>query len=243
MNEISAFALLCVSSFLTLVNPLNVLPVFMTMTGSLETRERNRIAKRASITAFFTMLFFAFFGQVAFKLLGISVNGLRIVGSILFMTVGYDMLQAKGVRTKPKAKEVGTADEDNDISITPLAIPIIAGPGAITNSIVLMEDATGFAKKVVLIVTMILINVLMFYSLKASNKINKTLGSTGNRVLTRLMGLIIMVIAVEFFFAGVKPFLQDIFMLENTQLNIPNIEEMQIGTDSTLQDVKNLKTE
>ena len=98
----------------------------------------------------------------------------------------------------------------NDISITPLAIPMICGPGAITNAIVLMEDASSPEKKVVLIFIIFLVMILTYLILFSSTKIIKLLGETGNNVLMRLMGLIVMVIAVEFFFSGLKPIVQDI---------------------------------
>ena len=97
----------------------------------------------------------------------------------------------------------------NDISITPLAIPMICGPGAITNSIVLMEKATTLEMKLILIAVISLVMLLTYIILLSSSKIIKLLGETGNNVLMRLMGLIVMVIAVEFFFSGLKPILAD----------------------------------
>ena len=155
-----------------------------------------------------------FFGQWVFQLFGISVNGLRIVGGVLFFTMGYDMLQGKTARTKQPA-DTNRKDEHDSISVTPLGIPLIAGPGAITNAIVLMQDAHEVTQKVILIASMAFICLLMFISLRASEKITRILGETGNRVLVRLMGLIIMVIAVEFFFAGLKPIVQDILTLSS----------------------------
>ncbi|MFT5916690.1 MAG: multiple antibiotic resistance protein, partial [Bacteroidia bacterium] len=197
MDDIFTFALLCVTSFITLVNPLSVMPVFISMTGSLEKSERNKTARKATIVSFSTMVVFAFFGQVLFSIFGISVDGLRVVGSVLFFTIGYDMLQGNKVRTKSQKKDV-VMDDDHDVSITPLGIPLICGPGAITNSIVLMEDASSMTKKGVLIGSMLLINLIMFLSLRASSRITIAIGETGIRVMTRLMGLIIMVIGVEF---------------------------------------------
>jgi multiple antibiotic resistance protein len=207
MDDIFTFGLLCITSFITLVNPLSVMPVFIAMTEPLEQSERNKTARKATIVSFSTMVVFAFFGQVLFSIFGISVDGLRVVGSVLFFTIGYDMLQGKKVRTKAQKKDV-VMEEDHDVSITPLGIPLICGPGAITNSIVLMEDASSMTKKMVLIGSMLLINLIMFLSLRASSRITKAIGETGIRVMTRLMGLIIMVIGVEFFFAGVRPFVE-----------------------------------
>ena len=209
MNDIFSFALLCFTSYLTLVNPLGLMPVFMGMTSGLDHHERVVIARKALIVAFIAMVAFAFSGQFIFNFFGISINGLRIVGGFLFFNMGYEMLQAKLSKVKVTQTEVDNSEVD-DISVTPLAIPMICGPGVITNSIVLMKDADGAEFKVVLVSIMLIICLLTFVILLSAGKILGFLGSTGNKVLMRLMGLIIMVIAVEFFFSGLRPILQDI---------------------------------
>jgi len=184
------------------------MPIFMTMTGALSVTERNKTAKKATIAALITLVVFAFSGQVLFKFFGISVNSFRMVGGIIFFLMGMDMLQARLAKTKVRGSDVKSYI--NDISITPLAIPMITGPGAITNAIVLMEDATTWQMKAVLILSMIVVMALTFIILFSSTKIMKLLGETGNNVMLRLMGLIVMVIAIEFFFSGLKPILVDI---------------------------------
>lgn len=208
MNELFTFFILAFTSFFSLINPLGTMPVFMTMTSSLTDTDRTHTAKKASIVAFITLLLFAFSGQLVFKFFGISVNSLRIVGGVIFFLMGMDMLQARLGKVKVKDSEVKSYV--NDISITPLAIPMICGPGAITNAIVLMEDAADYRYKIILIFTMMLVLIISFLVLVSSSKIMKLLGETGNNVMMRLMGLIVMVVAVEFFFSGLKPILQDI---------------------------------
>jgi multiple antibiotic resistance protein len=142
-----------------------------------------------------------------YKFFGISLNSLRIVAGIIFLIMVTGTLPARIGQVKIKESEVKTYV--NDISVTPLAIPMICGPGAITNSIVLMEDSSTLARKIVLfssIILVLLITYLVFYS---SSKIIKMLGQTGINVMMRLMGLIVMVIAVEFFFSGLKPIVLD----------------------------------
>ena len=118
------------------------------------------------------------------------------------------MLQAR--LNKVKVKESEVKKYVNDISITPLAIPMICGPGAITNSIVLMEDALNIKFIIVLFLAIFTVMILTYFILASSTKIIKILGETGNNVMMRLMGLIVMVIAVEFFFSGLKPIILDI---------------------------------
>lgn len=208
MNEIISFALLSFTSFFTLINPLGTMPIFMTMTSDLEHKSRVRTAKKAVIVSFLTIVAFALTGQLLFKFFGISVNSFRIVGGVIFFLMGMDMLQARLGKVKVKESEV--KKYVNDISITPLAIPMICGPGALTNAIVLMEDASNIGKVVVLFLAIFLVLLLTYLILISSTKIIRFLGETGNNVMMRLMGLIVMVIAVEFFFSGLKPIIIDI---------------------------------
>ncbi len=150
---------------------------------------------------------FAVTGQLLFRFFGISVDSLRIVGGVIFFIMGQDMLQARLGNTKITESEM--EKHITDISITPLAIPMICGPGAITNAIVLMQDAVNAEMKLILIITIFVICVITYLVLIAASPIMKVLGETGNKIMLRLMGLIVMVIGVEFFFAGLKPFVQE----------------------------------
>jgi len=200
--------LLYFTSFITLVNPLGIMPVFLTMTGNLTKSQRRKTALKATVTATITLILFAFAGKYLFDFFGISVAGLKVVGGVLFFIIGYDMLNARLSQIKITKEEAEKYVED--ISITPLGIPMIAGPGAITNAIVLMGESTDYTSKMVVIVSILLVAVTMLFSLFGAVGINKFLGEKGNKIMMKLMGLIVMVIAVEFFFAGIKPYIQDI---------------------------------
>ena len=208
MDTLLPFALLCLTSFFTLTNPLSIMPIFLTMTDGFSDMERKAIVKRATILSFITLVMFAVSGQLLFKFFGISTNGFRVVGGVIFFAIGWDMLQARITKVKLKEDEIKTYAKD--ISITPLAIPMICGPGSITNAIVLMEEADTFWMQVVLIASIAIVYLLTFIILRAATRINKIIGETGNNVMMRLMGLILMVIAIEFFVSGIKPILIDI---------------------------------
>lgn len=216
MNELFAFGLLTFTSFFTLINPLGTMPIFMTMTAGLDDSHRTKTAQKASIIAFLTILLFAFSGNLLFNFFGISVHSFRIVGGVIFFIMGMDMLQARLGKVKVIDSEVKSYV--NDISITPLAIPMICGPGAITNAIILMEDANSYAKKSVLIFTILIVMIITYVILYSASRIIKLMGETGINVMMRLMGLIVMVIAVEFFFSGLKPIIIDII---NTSATMP----------------------
>ena len=210
MNELYTFTLLAFTAFFTIINPLGTMPIFMTMTASLSKKQRKQTAKKATIVAFFTIITFAFSGQILFNFFGISVNSFRIVGGLIFFMMGWDMLQARLGSFKHTDDENKIDAYIEDISITPLAIPMICGPGAISNAIILMEDANGYYQKAVLIAVIALVLFITYLILVGASKITEKLGSTGNKVMMRLMGLIVMVIAVEFFFSGLKPIILDI---------------------------------
>lgn len=200
--------LLCFTSFFTLTNPLGTMPVFLTMTNGMNDHERKAIVRRATIVSFITLMVFTFSGQFLFKFFGISSNGFRIAGGFIIFKIGFDMLQARYSNAKLKEEEVKTYADD--ISITPLAIPMLCGPGAIANAIMLMDDASTLSLKGTLIGIIALVYFITFLILQASTRLVRILGETGNNVMMRLMGLILMVIAVECFVSGLKPILIDI---------------------------------
>lgn len=213
MDTLLPFALLCFTSFFTLTNPLGTMPVFLTMTNGMSDDERKTIVRRATIVSFITLMVFTFLGQFLFKFFGISTNGFRIAGGIIIFTIGFDMLQARYSKAKLKDEEVKTYV--NDISVTPLAIPMLCGPGAIANGIMLMEDADTLIKKILLVSVIASVYFITFLILRASTRLNKYMGETGNNVMMRLMGLILMVIAVECFVSGFKPIMIDILQQAN----------------------------
>ncbi len=210
-HELLTIGILYFTSFFAIINPLGVMPVFLTLTSDLSDREKKRTAFKAVFTAFITLILFALSGQLMFKFFGISVDSFRVVGGIIFFIMGYDLLQARISKIDMDEEMVQKYVED--ISITPLGIPIIAGPGSITNAIVLMEDSVTLSHKIILLLTIVLTLAVTYLVLLGGGKIGKLLGDTGNKITMKLMGLIIMVIAVEFFFAGLKPILQSIFLV------------------------------
>ncbi len=202
------FAFICITSFFNLTNPHGTMPVFLTMTKGMSEQERSQIVKRATIISFITLMGFTLLGQFLFKFFGISTNGFRIAAGFIILKIGYDMLQARFTNTKLKDEEIKTYADD--ISITPLSIPLLCGPGAIANGIILMDDANTLQLKVTLIASIALIYFITYLILRASTRLVVLIGETGNNVMMRLMGLLLMVIAVECFVAGVKPILTEI---------------------------------
>lgn len=206
------FALLCFTTFFTMINPLGVMPLYISMTGGLTEAESRRIARRATVTAVIILILFALTGKLIFNFFSISVHSLRIVGGMIFVIIGYEMLNARLSHTKHDDET--EVDFARDMAITPLGIPMICGPGSITTAIILMNESHTLVKRSILFASIILVLVVTYIILISGKKIMARLGDSGNKVLMRIMGLIVMVIGVEFFFGGLKPILRDILIIQ-----------------------------
>jgi multiple antibiotic resistance protein len=206
MEEAAAFGLLCFVSLFAVVEPLGLIPIFIGMTGGMAPAQQRTVARRACAVAFLTLFIFALTGQLIFRFFGISVDSMKVVGGIIFFLIGYEMLQARHTRTA--FDEGSRPEEDGDLALTPLGIPMIAGPGAITNVIVRWNEADSVPKQGALLAAIVLVMVSTLLLLLGARRVARVLGDSGNRVLLRLMGLITMVIAVELFFGGLTPIVQ-----------------------------------
>lgn len=210
MDSLFEFGFYAFTSLFTMMNPLGVIPLYISLTRDLPPNETKAVAYKTVFTAFITLVLFALAGKFMFDFFGVSVNSLRVVGGIIFFMAGYDMLQARFVRTKEDNEPV--KDYGSDIAMTPLAIPMISGPGSITITIVMFNDAADIAQKAVLFGVIALILAITLITFLSGKEIIKRLGKNGNRLMMRIMGLIVMVIAIELLFSGLKPILQDIFI-------------------------------
>ncbi len=211
MEKLFEYGLLAFTSLFTMINPLGIIPVYTALTANMPQKEARQVAYKAVTTALFTLLFFAFGGKFIFDFFQISVNSMRIVGGIIFFMAGFDMLQARLIRTKTDQQEMNI--NPKDIAITPLAIPIICGPGAISAAIVMMNDAHLISHKLILLTAIFIVLIITLIILLGSRKIISFLGESGNKVLMRIMGLIVMVIAVEFFVSGAEPIIREILKI------------------------------
>jgi len=205
------FALFSFVSLFTMVNPIGVIPVYTAMTTRLTPQESRRVALRASFIAFIVLLSFALTGQWIFRFFGISTDSLRIVGGVIFFLMGYEMLQARLTRTQ--YDDEPTHEYMNDIALTPLGIPVICGPGGIATVIILMNQAKSPLEAGVVLGVVFLIIAITCLLLLGSKQVTHLIGENGNKVMLRLMGLIVMVIAVEFFFSGLRPIIREILRI------------------------------
>lgn len=209
MKDQFSYLLYTFTSLFTIVNPLGAMPFFSGMTEGEDLKVAKQVAFRACLAAFTAMVFFAVSGQFLFRFFNVSVDGLRIVGGVLFFIMGYDMLQGKESRTKSVSPSEKTSIQDIRVrAITPLAIPLICGPGTITVITVLMQETQGWTQQLTLFSSAFAVCFLAYFILVGSKGIMAALGESGQKVFFRMMGLILMMIAVEFFFTGLRPYVQ-----------------------------------
>jgi multiple antibiotic resistance protein len=211
MKENISYFLLTLTSLFTIVNPLGAMPFYSNLTESSDDATARAIAYRASVAAFSAMLFFAISGKVLFHFFNVSVDGLRVVGGVLFFLTGYDMLQGRDSRTKSvSASERMSLQDVNIKAITPLAIPLICGPGTITIMTVMMQESQNLMERSLLLFSAFLVSIGTYFILLSSKKISAIIGESGQKVFFRLMGLILMMISIEYFFKGIKPYIRAI---------------------------------
>jgi multiple antibiotic resistance protein len=205
--QLLQFGLLCFVSIFMVTDPIGGLSVFVPMTSKLSHAESRRVAVRAALTAWVVLMVFALTGRLIFDLFGISVNSLRIAGGIVFFIMGYEMLDARLIHRPSDQQSVSEYIED--IAITPLGVPLIAGPAGITTVVVLANQASGeIGKHAVLIVAVSAVILLTLLLLISARRVLHALGPSANKILLRVMGLILMAFAVEFFFEGLGPMVQ-----------------------------------
>ncbi len=199
-----SFILLSFSSLFTLLNPIGTAPIVLSLTQNLSANEYKATIRKSIITACSILLVFAFMGKVIFTFYGITVYAFKIAGGILFLRIGINMLEAKISRTKSTPKESEEATDNDDIALTPIGIPLIAGPGAITSVMILSAQANSFQHKIIFYTNIVLTLFITYLILSLGKKLTKKLGTAGLRVIERIMGMILMVVAIQFIVDGLN---------------------------------------
>lgn len=197
------FSLLALSSIFFLVDPFAALPTFLAVTAGADAAHRRKMAWKASVTALVVLSAFAVAGQYIFKMFGITLPAFEIAGGVILLLIGLDMLEAKRSPTQESSAEAAEAALKEDAGIVPLGIPMLAGPGAITSVMVLVGQAQGEWTKMAAILGSIFITAAICYLvLGNSDRVARALGETGVRILVRIMGLLLVALAVQYFVNG-----------------------------------------
>lgn len=193
-------------TLLVIIDPFAIVPIFAGLTRNDSHKTRLKIAKRACIIATILLLMFAFAGDKLLDMMNISEPAFRIAGGVLLFIAAIDMVVAHKTSFRtPTGDEAQEAHQKDDISVFPLAIPLIAGPGALTSTVVLMRQAEmiNWMHQAVIILLLIIVLILTYISLRLSNHLMKILGVTGMNVLTRVFGIILSALAIQNIINGV----------------------------------------
>ncbi|MGV3623414.1 MAG: MarC family protein [Archangium sp.] len=205
---LGAFAI-ALPAVLFIVDPIGVVPIFVALTGN-ETAERCRnIATRATLTAGGILIFFALFGTLIFQVFSVTLAAFRVAGGLLLMLTALDMLRAQNPGTKTSSAETLEAHAQDEVAIVPLAMPLLAGPGAIATVMVLMGQlGGGFDAAIPVLASIVLTMLASWLLLSRAHAVKRVLKQTGIAILERLFGLILAAIAVQFVFEGGKELLK-----------------------------------
>ena len=197
------FFIFCLTTLFTLINPIGISPILIIMTERFSKKEKINIAQKGSLTAFITLILFSLLGSVIFNFFGITIEAFQIMGGILFFRNGLRMLDSKIGRSRTTPAEQEESEESDDIAVSPIGIPLIAGPGAITAAMLLSSQTPQLYSYFTVIFSIFFVLSLVYLILRNGDMMLKLLGTTGIRIIQRLMGLILMVIAVQFVINGV----------------------------------------
>ena len=205
------FFILCLTTLFTLINPIGIAPLLVVMTERFSRDERIKIEKKGSATALITLLLFAILGSLIFSFFGITLEAFQIMGGILFFRNGLRMLDAKVGRSRTTPAEQEESQESDDIAISPIGIPLIAGPGAITATMLLSSQTPQIYSYLTLGLSIMIVLTFVYVILRNGDALMRVLGTSIMRIIQRLMGLILLVIAVQFVINGtisvIKPLL------------------------------------
>ena len=204
MTERAIELVLIFTSILFIVDPFAVIPTFLAMTVRDSPAQRRVLARRGAWTCAVTLIAFALGGSMIFKIFGITIGAFKIAGGVLIGLNALDMVQARRSQQRETAVETAEGIQKDDIGIMPLGVPMLAGPGAISTVMVLALGAKSTAATVTVYVSILLTALITYLVLSAASMVERRLGQTGMRILTRLMGLVLSAIAVQFIVDGIK---------------------------------------
>ena len=198
-QNIFTFSLSVFMGFFAIMNPIANTPVFMGLTADMDSDAKKRIAKKSTVTAFIIVTSFVILGKFIFDLFGITIPAFKITGGILLFFVGYEMLMSQ----KSKVHSLGRKNPDEGIAISPLAIPILAGPGTIVTAMNNVTNTDYLHIGIVIAIFALMIS-LTYIAFSLSDVIVKKIGSNLILVIGKIMGLILAIIGMDMILDGIK---------------------------------------
>lgn len=192
-------------TLLVTIDPPGLAPLFLAVTAGMDSTQRREVAMRAALTAFGIIVVFVVAGTVILNLFGITLPAFRVAGGLLLFWIAFEMIfEKRQQRHEETAQRAITKDQVRSVSVFPLAIPLIAGPGAISAVILLSGEFSGPVERGALIGIIAVILFLTWLALRLADRIDGLLGETGRSVLTRLLGVILSALAVQFVADGIR---------------------------------------
>jgi multiple antibiotic resistance protein len=196
------FSLLAFSSIFFLVDPFAAIGTFIAITAGADEKRRRRMAFKAALTCFIVLTAFALAGQFIFSLFGIKLPAFEIAGGLILLLIGIDMLEAKRSPTQESTDETMEAAAKEDAGIVPMGIPMLAGPGAISSVMVLVGQSPNRWQLFAIFASIAITAAASYGVLSGADRLRRVLGETGIRILVRIMGLLLVALAMQFFVNG-----------------------------------------
>lgn len=206
-----SYSVVAFSAIFFVVDPFAVVPVFITITEGDSEEKRREMARRACVVSAAILLAFLVGGGLIFKLFSLTLAAFKIAGGILLLLTALDMLRSLPARTRTSGKELSEAVNKHDVAIVPLAMPLLAGPGAIATVMVLTAQASRVWQFLLLGLSVVVTAAISYLVLRAASLVNRYLGNTGRAILERVMGLLLVAIAVQFMIGGVRDAFPELF--------------------------------
>ena len=200
------YALLAASSLFVIVDPLATAPAFLAMTPNDTPEQRLRTARVAACTAAAVLLVFSVAGSLFFKIFGITMPAFQIAASIVLLSIALDMLRVQRSRVQETHEEKQAGAEKTDIAVTPLAIPMLAGPGAISTTILLQNEAKTLAQHLALYGCIVLVAFVTYLIFRLAVRSARWLNPIAMSIAIRVMGLLLAAIAIQFMLNGLRAF-------------------------------------
>lgn len=199
LSEIGQYTVAMIS----IINPIGAIPVFLAMTEDLTRPQRLQMTKSCALTVFITIVVSLLGGKVILKFFGVSLPSFTIGGGILIFTMALSMIKAKNVEAKLNNSEMSDSSL-KEVGIVPLAIPLLSGPGAISTSIIYAKKFTTSYEFILSFVLIAAVSFFVYIVLSNADHIRRKMGDLGVNVMTRIMGLILLAMAIEMILGGVK---------------------------------------
>lgn len=201
---LAEYTLLATSSLFVIIDPLATVPAFLAMTPTDTPQQRIKTARLACAVSAGVLIAFALAGKWIFKFLGITMPAFQIAASIVLLLVALDMLRAQRSRVHETSEETAAGVEKTDIAIAPLAIPMLAGPGAISTAILLHNQAANVTQRVALYVSIVLVCLASYLVLRVSAQGAKWLSPIAMNLTVRIMGLLLCAVSIQFMVNAIK---------------------------------------